>query len=245
MSAPRFYVPPGTVALAADCEVALPVEVARHAMQVLRLRDGAPIVLFDGTGGEYPATLAAAGRGAVARTLAHVAVEREAPAAITLVQALVASDVMDGIVRKAVELGVARIVPVLAERSQRGPAERLERRVARWAQIAVAACEQCGRNRVPGIEDARPLRAWVEAARDVRGAALLDPRAARSLAAAAADTRMVIIGPEGGFTQDEAALCTGAGAHAVHLGARTLRADTAALAALATLQATIGDARER
>jgi len=245
MSAPRFYVPPDAVALGADRDVALPAHVARHAVQVLRLRDGAPIVLFDGTGGEYPATLAIEGRAAIARTQAHVAVEREAPAAITLVQALVASDVMDAIVRKAVELGVARIVPVLAERSQRGPAERLERRGARWAQIAVAACEQCGRNGVPAIDDARPLRAWVDALSDLRGAALLDPRAPRSLAAAAADTRMVIIGPEGGFTADEAALCTGAGAHAAHLGARTLRADTAALAALSTLQATIGDARER
>jgi 16S rRNA (uracil1498-N3)-methyltransferase len=244
MTAPRFYVPAAAATLAPHTELRLPDDVTRHAVQVLRLRDGAPIVLFDGTGGEYPATLALAGRAASARVKAHVAIEREAPIALTLVQALVAADVMDGIVRKAVELGVARIVPILAERSQRGPAERLERRVGRWVQIAVGACEQCGRNRVPPIEEVRPLDVFVSERRDLHGAAVLDPRAPGSLAAAARHTHTLIIGPEGGLTQQEVERCAAAGAHVAHLGARTLRADTAALAALATLQAMAGDARD-
>jgi len=243
MSAPRFFVAPDGATLAPDTEIALPGEVARHAAQVLRLRDGAPIVLFDGTGGEYPATLMLAGREARARTQVHRPVERETAVDITLVQALVAADVMDAIVRKAVELGAAAIVPVIAERSQRGPAERLEKRVARWRQIAVAACEQCGRNRIPRVDAPRELREWVADEADLRAAALLDPRAARSLAAAAAHARTVLIGPEGGFTDAEVALCTAAGAQAVHLGTRTLRADTAAIAALATLVNAVGDAR--
>ena len=243
MSVPRFFVAPADATLAPDTELALPDGVARHASQVLRLRDGAPIVLFDGTGGEYAATLMIAARQARARAHAYSAVEREAPVAVTLVQALVAHDVMEVIVRKSVELGVAAVVPVLAERSQRGPSERLERRVARWTQIAIAACEQCGRNRIPRVEEARPLREWLAAAGELRRAALLDPRAEASLASAAAQVDALLIGPEGGFTDAEADACLGAGAHAVHLGARTLRADTAALAALATLNATIGDAR--
>ena len=243
MTAPRFYIAPQAVALRADAELVLPAPVARHASQVLRLRIGAPIVLFDGAGGEYPATLVGAGRDARARTQAHVAVERESSAPVTLVQALVAADVMDGIVRKAVELGVAAIQPVLAERSQRGPAERLDRRLARWQQIAVAACEQCGRNRIPVVAAVLPLSDWIAATLDLPFAALLDPRARTSLAAAGADVRALIVGPEGGLTDEEGALALARGARAVHLGSRILRADTAALAGLATINGVAGDAR--
>ena len=129
----------------------MPEAVARHAVQVLRVRDGEPVVLFDGTGGEYSATLVRAGRRAFARTGAHRPSSAEPAHPATLVQAVIAPDDMDWLVRKAVELGAAAIVPVLAARSQRAPAARLDRRVARWQQIAIAACEQCGRNRVPTV----------------------------------------------------------------------------------------------
>lgn len=243
MSTPRFFVSPGEAKLASAAEVALPAGVARHAVQVLRLRDGAPIVLFDGIGGEYPATLAVAGRDVRARTGVHVATEREASVAITLVQSIVAADVMDGIVRKAVELGAARIQPVLAERSQRGPAERIDRRGLRWRQIAIAACEQCGRNRLPAVLPVVPLGDWMSAQADLRFVAMLCLRASRSLAGAALHARALLVGPEGGLTEAEAALAVAAGAIPVHLGERTLRADTAALAGLATLNAIAGDAR--
>lgn len=240
MSAPRFFVAPGEASLEADTEMSLPASVTRHALQVLRLRAGDAIVLFDGRGGEYPATLKVSGRQAHARVGAHRAIEREANTPITLVQALVAADVMDDIVRKAVELGVAAIVPVLAERSQRAPAERLDKRAARWRQIAVSACEQCGRNRVPVIEPVLPLRTWIASRGRLDDMAVLDLRAPRPLAEAAPRLRGVLIGPEGGLTEEEVATTTSAGAVAVQLGARTLRADTAAVAALAIVGGAYG-----
>ena len=224
MSAPRFY-------------------VARNRVwQDDRRVDGDAITLFDGAGGEFEATLATADRGARAHVHRHIAVERESPVAITLVQALVAADVMDAIVRKAVELGVAVIQPVLAERSQRGPAERLERRSERWRQIAVAACEQCGRNRIPAVEAPLTLTDWMRACGSLDAGAVLEPDASVSLASVAPRVRTVLIGPEGGLTPAEIAACIAAHARSAHLGARVLRADTAAVAALATLNAALGDA---
>lgn len=242
MSAPRFHVAPHEATLAADGEIELPAGVARHAVQVLRLRDGDAVVLFDGRGGEYPATLRIDGRAVRARTGRHDAVERESAVAVTLVQSLVAADVMDAIVQKATELGVATLVPVVAERSQRVPADRLEKRLARWRQIAVAACEQCGRNRVPQIAAAVPLHEWIDTQRDLRQVALLDPRAGRALAAVDARVRALLAGPEGGLTEAEASRAVAAGAAPVHLGERILRADTAALAGLATLNAVVREA---
>jgi 16S rRNA (uracil1498-N3)-methyltransferase len=243
MSAPRFFVAAQEVALTVGATIALPVRVAHHATRVLRVRDGEPIVLFDGLGGEYEATLASTGRSVQAQVHRHVAVERESPVAITLVQALVASDVMDAIVRKAVELGVGTLQPVLAERSQRGPAERLERRTERWRQVAIAACEQCGRNRVPAVEAPLALVDWIGAQRNADAIAVLDPGASVSLASVATGVRTVVIGPEGGLTPAELAAAAAAHARTVHLGVRVLRADTAAVVALATLNAVVGDAR--
>ena len=242
MSAPRFYVAPEDVALAVDATIDLPEPVARHATRVLRLRDGDAITLFDGGGGEFEATLATADRGARAHVRRHSAIERESSVAVTLVQALVAADVMDAIVRKAVELGVATIQPVVAERSQRGPAERLERRSERWRQIAIGACEQCGGNRIPAIEPPLALIDWMHARGSLDGVAVLEPHASVSLASVAPHVRTVLIGPEGGFTPAEVAACIAAHARGAHLGARVLRADTAAVAALATLNAAPGRA---
>jgi 16S rRNA (uracil1498-N3)-methyltransferase len=232
VSAPRFFVSPGEASIASDSELSLPASITRHALQVLRLRTGDAIVLFDGRGGEYPATLTVSGREAHARVGSHSAIERETDMPVTLVQALVAADVMDDIVRKAVELGTHAIVPVLAERSQHAPADRLDRRVVRWRQIAVSACEQCGRNRVPTIEAVTSLRAWVARRGALSDMAVLEPRASQRLADVAGRVHGVLIGPEGGLTDEEVALATSAGAVAVSLGARTLRADTAATAAL-------------
>jgi 16S rRNA (uracil1498-N3)-methyltransferase len=245
LSLPRFYVSPQEAALAADAEVALPASVARHALQVLRLRAGDAIVLFDGRGGEYPALLSSAGRDVRARLAPHTDVERESPIALTLVQALVAADVMDWIMRKAVEIGAAAIEPVIATRSQRAPAERLDRRTARWQQIAVSACEQCGRNRIPRIAPIVPLSDWLHARADLSQIVVLGPSASTSLAALArvALPASVLVGPEGGLDDAESRAATSRGARVGHLGARVLRAETAALAALATLNAIAGDAR--
>ena len=237
---PRFFIDPASATLAPHVELPLPDAVCRHAVQVLRLRDGDAVTLFDGCGGEYPGTLIVRGRTAAAAVGAHVGVERESRHAVTLVQAIVAPDMMDWIVRKAVELGAAAIQPVLAERSQRGPAERLERRGERWRQIAIAACEQCGRNRIPTVEAPLALTDWMHACGSLEAVAVLEPDASVSLASVAPRVRTVLIGPEGGLTPAEIAACNAAHARSAHLGARVLRADTAAVAALATLNAALG-----
>jgi 16S rRNA (uracil1498-N3)-methyltransferase len=225
----------------------LPEGAARHVAQVLRMRVGDPLALFTGIGGEYAATIAGVDRrGVVVRVGRHDAVERESPWPVTLVQAVIAADMMDLVVRRAVELGVGAVVPIRSARSQHMPSERTARRTAHWRQIAIAACEQCGRNRVPEILPVTPFATWVDASDGTRAAiAMLDATAQRSLAqiAASATPRAIVVGPEGGFTAEELRAAGERGATRVHLGGRTLRAETAALAALATINALAGDAR--
>jgi len=243
---PRIFVGDDVGALAPGVDYVLPQAAARHVAQALRMRVGEPLTLFTGGGGEYATTVARIDRRhVVSHVERHDAVERESPHAVTLVQSLIAAEMMDFVVRKAVELGAAAIVPLLAARSQALPAERAERRVAHWRQVAIAACEQCGRNRLPEVGDIVPFGEWAEAIDPAGGAAILDADASRSLAQCASTfpPRSVAVGPEGGFTPDELRFAHARGAVAVHLGRRVLRAETAAIAALATIDAFAGDAR--
>jgi 16S rRNA (uracil1498-N3)-methyltransferase len=240
VSPPRFFV---DAPLAADAPVRLPAKVAHHAQRVLRLRDGASIVLFDGRGGEYAARLRAEGSVALAQVEAFDPIERESPLHLTLVQALVAADKLDWIVEKAVELGVARVLVVPMQRSVvRLDAARAARRAQHWVEVARAACCQCGRNRVPAVEyfggvDDALTALPAEAAR-----LLPLPAAERSLGSAVAGDRAVLmIGPEGGLAENEVTQAVRAGFVGVHLGPRVLRTETAGLAALAALQAMNGD----
>ena len=238
MLTPRIFVGTGH-RLSAGTDHVLAHEAARHVAQSLRMRVGEPLALFTGDGGEYAATITRIDRrDVVVRVDRHDAVERETARPVTLVQATIAADLMDLVVRKAVELGVAAIVPVEAARSQRIPAERAARRVEHWRAIAIAACEQCGRNRVPTVHAITTFDACLAG----DGAALaplviLDGSAPRSLVdeARMQALRSVAIGPEGGFTPDELKQALARGAVAAHLGARVRRAETAALAALAIL----------
>jgi 16S rRNA (uracil1498-N3)-methyltransferase len=152
---------------------------------------------------------------------------------------------MDFVVRKAVELGVAANQPLQSSRSQNASDDRIARRLAHWQPLAIAACEQCGRNRIPAIAPVMPFAQWLAAAADVpRPVAILDAAAERSLASLGANgaPRAIVVGPEGGFDAAELALARAAGAARFHLGARVLRAETAAVAALATINAIAGDA---
>lgn len=243
MAGPRFFTGPATAALTPGAVVALPETVAHHAVRVVRLDVGDSLTLFDGSGGEYAATLTAIERRAVhARIDGFDPVERESPLAVTLVQAVVANDAMDYAVRKAVELGVAAIVPVLSARSAALPAgQRAEKRVAHWQQVAVAACEQCGRNRVPNVHAPRPLTQWHPQPGET--AFVAGPAAEVSLAAVALPHRScaVLIGPEGGFVDAEITALVQRGVVRVSLGPRILRTETAAVTALAVLQARGGD----
>jgi len=245
MAVPRFHVAAGLGPEAIGTEIALPDEVAHHAVRVTRLAAGDALVLFDGVGGEYAARLAAIDkRGARVCIDAFDPVERESPLAVTLHLAIIANDAMDFAVRKAVELGARTIVPVVTARSAPLPAgERTARRLAHWRQIAVAACEQCGRNRIPAIELPQPLAG----ARFAEGQPVYacTPAGGRTPAAHAPlpQACAVVVGPEGGLTDAELAGLLAGGAIPLALGPRILRAETAAVAALVLLQARWGDLR--
>jgi 16S rRNA (uracil1498-N3)-methyltransferase len=242
MTPARFFV---DAAIASGESVPLPAAVAHHAVRVLRLRDGAGITIFNGYGGEFDALLRIAG----ARTWAVLGrfdpVERESPLHLTLVQAWVASDKLDLIVEKAVELGVAGVVLVPAARSVvRLDGLRRERRLLRLRENVVAACCQCGRNRLPDLRAATTLQDGLTSA--VKGGArgiLLDPHAAGPAAAAAfANGPLVLaVGPEGGFDEAERALALRLGYGLVRLGPRILRTETAGMAGLIALQVLGGD----
>ena len=243
---PRIFVGDDVEVLAPGDDYVLPQAAARHAAQALRMRAGDPLTLFTGRGGEYATSVARIGRReVVTRVERHQAVERESPHAVTLAQSLIAAEMMDFVVRKAVELGAPAIVPLLAARSQAIAAERAERRVAHWRQIAIAACEQCGRNRVPAVSAIVAFGEWADAIEPTAAPAILDVDAPRSLAelASTLPPRSVAVGPEGGFAPDELRVASARGAVSVRLGRRILRAETAAIAALATLEALAGDAR--
>jgi 16S rRNA (uracil1498-N3)-methyltransferase len=236
--------------LAAGSVIALPDQAAEHVVRVLRLRSGAALSVFDGSGGEHAAEITEVGRRAVsARVGAHHAIERESPLQATLVQGLARGEKMDWIVQKATELGVARIVPVTTERSVvQLEGGRADKRVAHWRAVAIAACEQCGRNRVPVI-DAPVALAEAAALAGAGPRWMMAPGAARSLYDHAAGLAALppphqpwlLVGPEGGLTEAEAALAARGGFVPVSLGPRVLRTETAGVAALSLLQALAGD----
>jgi 16S rRNA (uracil1498-N3)-methyltransferase len=247
VSSPRFHCPGELVADDVGSEYRLPDAVAHHALRVLRLSVGDRVTLFTGAGGEFAATLARADkRDAVVRIDAFDAVARESPLAVTLVQGIAANDAMDHAMRRSVELGVAVVQPVLTARSARMPdGERGAKRLGHWRQIVVAACEQCGRNRIPDVNDVVALDRWLAARGSTAMGLVLSPTATTSLADAPQprDALDLLVGPEGGLAPDEIARAEHAGMTAVRLGPRVLRTETAALAALAAINARWGDFR--
>ena len=246
MLTPRLYVGEERPSPVPGDDYRLDDALARHVGAALRMRVGDRIALFTGTGGEFSATIRSIDRRAViVHVDSHDPVERESPWPLRLAQSIIASDMMDIVVRKAVELGVVSFVPLIAARSQHASDERTERRLAHWRRVVIAACEQCGRNRIPAVAPVATFAQWAADAHALRPIAILAADCERSLAGFAGETppRVIVAGPEGGFDGDELRIARDAGAVAVHLGRRVLRAETAALAALATVNAIAGDAR--
>ncbi|MEZ5615701.1 MAG: 16S rRNA (uracil(1498)-N(3))-methyltransferase [Rhodocyclaceae bacterium] len=239
---PRFFCPQP---LASHGLAELPPDAAHHALRVLRLAVGDAVTLFNGEGGEYPGRIAEAGRAVRVRLDERCDIERESPLEVSLAQALPSGDRMDFVVQKAVELGVARIQPLLATRCVvRLSGERAVRRTAHWRQVAVSACEQCGRDRIPEIAPILDLRQWLgrlpQDNEIIR--LLLSPQGGRRLRELAGCRRvLLLVGPEGGFAEEEAAAARAAGFAACALGPRILRTETAGPAALAALGALHGD----
>lgn len=244
---PRFYCP---VDLTPGTEIDLPAGATRH-VQVLRLQPGDGITLFHGSlgegaasGGEFDATVVRMGRSDVRVHIgAHHAIEREAPRAIHLLAGITANERMDWLIEKATELGVASITPLLAERSVlKLKGERADKKQAHWQAIAVAACEQCGRNRVPQIHTARSLADWVATQATATAPEAASVRLVLSLRPGTGPLRVaspemgavtLLSGPEGGLTSTEEDLALQQGFAPITLGPRVLRAETAPLAALA------------
>lgn len=219
---------------------------AHHLLRVLRLRAGEAVTVFNGQGGEWRAEVIAAHRDRVAvRAEEWRDIERESPLAATLVQGISSGDRMDLTVQKAVELGVASIQPLLTERSVvRLDAQRGQARRSHWRRVAIAACEQCGRNRVPDIREVISIGAYCAAISDPLPRLLLSPSAGKGLREAAVDAGHAVtlaVGPESGFSAAEAAQLERAGFQRARLGPRILRTETAAPAALAALNALRGD----
>jgi len=239
MTSPRFLIE-SVPKVGSDIE--LPRNVAHNAQHVLRLADGAEIILFNGSGGQWRAQLVA-GKRARATITAFEPVDHESPLALTVLQAWIAVDKLDWVVEKATELGVAQIVLVPAERSQvRLAGDRLQRRLIHLREVAAAACAQCGRNKLPAIAAAPSFAAAVDLARAAQARVVLSPDADNAMVVPAATRSCaLLVGPEGGLTLAELNTAVSSGFAAARLGPRTLRTETAALVAAAILQSTVGD----
>ena len=238
---PRFYV---DFALSPDSVVELPDNVVRH-LNVLRVKNTEEIVLFNGNGKAYPALPEVLEkRRASVRILREEATDNESPLNITLVQAVSAAERMDFTLQKSVELGVAEIRPVISERCVvRLSGERAEKRVARWQEIVVSACEQSGRNIVPKV---LPLTTYAQALQQLPQETtklLMSLNRAQKLSDVRPQSDKVVfmVGPEGGWTEKEEQQAFDAGFQSVTLGKRVLRSETASLAAIAAMQTLWGD----
>ena len=232
-------------------EVLLPEQAGEHVARVLRMERGHPLILFNGDGRECDARLASLAKRAVtAEVLSIREVDREAPLKLTLAQSIARGEKMDWILQKATELGVARIVPIVTERTEvKLDEERAERRLAHWRNVAIAACEQSGRARVPDIAAPAQLTMHLSGVDEDVLRLALDPEGeppstllhAGSVAPTA--TIHLVVGPEGGLSERDLAQLRAAGFRGLRLGPRILRTETAGPAALAALQALLGDLR--
>ncbi|MEP5765781.1 MAG: 16S rRNA (uracil(1498)-N(3))-methyltransferase [Halieaceae bacterium] len=239
-ASPRIFT---SQALAEGLELQLEEGPSRHLTGALRLLPGASICLFDGSGGEYAATISLVERKRVSVQVgAFNAVERESSLRVELAIAVSRGERMDFIVQKCTELGVSRISPLLSERTEvKLKGERLQKKIAHWQQVASSACEQCGRNRVPQVAELQPLSAWIAGA-EAEHKLVLHHRSPQSLQGAGAPASVaLLVGPEGGLSAAEIEAAEQAGFQALALGPRILRTETAPIAALSILNYQWGD----
>jgi 16S rRNA (uracil1498-N3)-methyltransferase len=239
---PRFYCPQP---IGHAAQIQLEARAAHHAFRALRLRRGDRVTLFDGSGGEHEASVHSLDAQRMVLDVGrHWPVERESPLSTCIVQALSTGERMTFTLEKCVELGATRFQPIESERSVvRLTDERSQRRQQHWQQVVIAACEQCGRNTVPVVEESLEFVRWVATLPPRAQGIVLAPGAATPLAQLPKPENelLIAIGPEGGLTELELELLERKGFATVSLGPRTLRTETAAAAALAVLQARWGD----
>lgn len=243
MRNPRVYC---DLPLPLATEVTLPPEPAAHLVQVLRLKTGAEVILFNGDGQDRTARLTQTDRRGARALIGELLPPEPVPALlIHLALGISRGERMEFAIQKAVELGVAGITPLFAGRGVvQLEGERLEKRLGHWRQVMVSACEQCGRNRLPTLNRAAALVEWLPHL-EIGRRLILDHRAPHSLAdlPPPSDAVQLLIGPEGGLTEAERELAQHHGFQPVRLGPRVLRTETAPLAALAAMQVLWGDFR--
>lgn len=231
--------------LAAGTQITLLGNAASHVTRVLRLRIGQALTLFNGLGGEHLGSIDQAHGGEVTVSVGeHAAIERESPFPLTLAQGISRGERMDLVVQKTTELGVSRLVPLLTERSVvRLDAQQADRKFNHWRAVAIAACEQCGRNRLPAVALPTHFRDFLRQSASGSTRLLLSPEASQRIEDVPRPERgaTVLIGPEGGLSDEEQQDALAAGFIAVRLGPRILRTETAAIAALTLLQREFGD----
>jgi len=240
---PRFYCPPP---LPLSGSFDLPPEAAHHAARVLRLREGEEVQIFDGIGNECHGVIAElGGKHVIVGNITASNTNRESPLPVLLAQALSSSEKMDWVIQKATELGVTEIQPLDTNRSvAKLTAERAAKRMEHWQQVAISACEQCGRNVLPQIHAPLDIMVWLQQMKQQPDAKfILLPEGAASLHAQSKpqDRAVLLIGAEGGFTQAESESALHCGFVPIRMGARVLRTETAAIAGLAALQTLWGD----
>lgn len=254
MKSPRFYYPDQ---INVGESIELSYGATHHAANVLRLEKGDRVTLFNGKGGEFLAFIRRISKTAILVSIEKfINVEHESPLQITLAQSICTNIKMDLIIRKAVELGVNNIQPILAKRCLvKLSGKRELKRVKHWEQIIISACEQCGRNRVPGVSSPVTLSSWLSRQGAMQKELnnepteklyfMLSPTSKMGLhdfsKSLSVTELALLVGPEGGFTSDEDAAALMAGFSSLRLGSRTLRTESAALAAIAALQTIWGD----
>jgi 16S rRNA (uracil1498-N3)-methyltransferase len=236
--------------------ITLPTNTGHHATRVLRLKQGNKVILFNGEGGEFSGSIHHLDKSASTVILSEFhAIERESPLSISLIQAVCSNEKMDWIIQKSVELGVNCIQPVTANRSVvRLSEERANKRVLHWQQVIIAACEQCGRNRIPKLYPLLTLSDWFNQEFESKRNNIENQSIYKLLLSLTANRRLskfslpnidtplsLLVGPEGGFTTEEEKAAHAMGFVSICLGQRILRTETAALTAIATMQALWGD----
>lgn len=241
MRIPRLFI---DAPLQSGEQVPLPVESAHYVIKVLRLKPGRPLLVFNGAGGEFQASLAAADRRAATILIEEfVAADRESPLKIELAIGMSRGERMDWVIQKATELGVTAITPLITERTEvKLDSDRQASRLQRWQQVAISACEQSQRTRLPIISQPQRLEEFLEHCQ-VRHKLVLHPTAETSTLdpQEKVDDVSVLVGPEGGFSDGEIRSSVSAGFRPWQIGPRILRTETAPVAALSILQAVWGD----
>jgi 16S rRNA (uracil1498-N3)-methyltransferase len=240
---PRFYTPPP---LPLSGTFDLPPDAAHHASRVLRLRVGDSVEIFDGIGNECQGQISdLGGKRVTVSEITSTGSNRESPLHVVLAQALSGGEKMDWIIQKATELGINEIQPLATDRSvAKLPAERVQKRLEHWQQVAVSACEQCGRNVLPGIYAPMDIMVWLQQTKsgpDAKYILLPEGEASLHDQAKPQGKAVLLVGAEGGFSQAETTAALQCGYIPIRIGTRVMRTETAAIAGLTVLQTLWGD----